>query len=331
MLSHFLAANRPASRLKCFDSQLRLCQVEIDLLAGASWAANHPTTMRSAMRAPTILVFDSGVGGLSVFAEVAKARPDARFVYAADDAAFPYGRLGEAALVARVRQVVGKLIDAHKPDLVVVACNTASTLVLPALRAHFEVPFVGTVPAIKMAAERSTSGVFAVLATPGTVARDYTQDLIRRYAASCDVTLVGSRHLAGLAEAALKGDEVADEAILAEIAPCFVRRGGKRTDSVVLACTHYPLLIERYRALAPWPVTWIDPAPAIARRVTQLIGEVPAIWRCQDDNIAVFTSGESVTPALHAALEGRGLAGLRIEPMPLSVAAQVAPHAHPPA
>lgn len=298
--------------------------MEIDLLAGASWAANHSVAMRATMTAPTILVFDSGVGGLTVFAEVAKARPDARFVYAADDAAFPYGRLSEAALIARVRQVVGRLIDQHRPDLVVVACNTASTLVLPALRAHFAMPFVGTVPAIKMAAERSASGIFAVLATPGTVARDYTQDLIRSYAASCEVTLVGSRHLAGLAEAALKGEGVADEAILAEIAPCFVARGDKRTDSIVLACTHYPLLIERYRALAPWPVTWIDPAPAIARRVTQLIGEKPATRPAQNDNIAVFTSGESVTPALRAAFGQRGLGALRTEPMPLSAAADVA-------
>ena len=107
--------------------------------------------------APTILLFDSGLGGLTVYREVAKARPDARLVYAADDAFFPYGRHGEAELVARVSAVMEELVAAHRPDLVVVACNTASTLVLSQLRARFTLPFVGTVPAIKPACAASVS------------------------------------------------------------------------------------------------------------------------------------------------------------------------------
>ena len=134
--------------------------------------------MSAAVHPPTILVFDSGLGGLTVFSEIAKARPDARFVYAADDAGFPYGRLSETALVARVLDGDGAAAGpVCAPDLVVVACNTASTLVLPSLRARFAIPFVGTVPAIKPAAERSLTRHVAVLATPGTVKRDYTQEL----------------------------------------------------------------------------------------------------------------------------------------------------------
>ncbi|MEA2818346.1 MAG: glutamate racemase, partial [Bradyrhizobium sp.] len=218
----------------------------------------------------TILVFDSGLGGLTVLREVVRAKPGARYVFVADDAFFPYGHHGEAELIARVVPLMGDLIAAHAPDLVVIACNTASTLVLSHLRAAYAVPFVGTVPAIKPACASSKSKRVSVLGTRGTVKREYTQALIRDFAQGCQVTLVGSADLASLAEAALNGGDVGDRDILSEIAPCFVEdRGGEsaRTDTVVLACTHFPLLIDRLVALAPWPVDWIDPAPAIARRV----------------------------------------------------------------
>ena len=215
--------------------------------------------------APTILVFDSGLGGLTVFREVVAARPDARFVYAADDAFFPYGRQDEAKLVARVLDVMEQLIAAHRPDLVVIACNTASTLVLPQLRERFKVPFVGTVPAIKPACSTSNSKLVSVLGTEATVKREYTRTLIREHGNDCAVTLVGSPRLAELAEAELKGETVTDADIAAEIAPCFVEADGARTDTVVLACTHYPLLLDRLERLAPWPVkssTRPRPSPA---------------------------------------------------------------------
>jgi glutamate racemase len=223
----------------------------------------------------TILVFDSGLGGLTVLREVVRAKPGARYVFVADDAFFPYGHHGEAELIARVVPLMGDLIAAHAPDLVVIACNTASTLVLSHLRAAYAVPFVGTVPAIKPACASSKSKRVSVLGTRGTVKREYTQALIRDFAQGCQVTLVGSADLASLAEAALNGGGVSDRDISSEIAPCFVEdRGGEpaRTDTVVLACTHFPLLIDRLVALAPWPVDWIDPAPAIARRVANLLG-----------------------------------------------------------
>jgi glutamate racemase len=268
-------------------------------------------------RSPTILIFDSGLGGLTVFAEVVKARPDARYVYAADDAAFPYGRLDEATLVARVVALMERLIAAYAPELVVIACSTASTLVLPPLRARFAVPFVGTVPAIKPAAAASASKAISVLATPGTVARDYTQDLIRQCAKGCHVTLVGSQRLAGLGVGEMTGAPAPDDALMAEIAPCFVDADGRRTDVVVLACTHYPLLLARFERLAPWPVRWIDPAPAIARRVVQLLGEPPSRQPQSGEPMAVFTGGTSLTPTLKAALRARGLPRIAVEPLPL--------------
>jgi glutamate racemase len=147
--------------------------------------------------------------------------------------------------------------------------------VLSHLRTAYTVPFVGTVPAIKPACASSISKRVSVLGTRGTVKREYTQALIRDFAQGCQVTLVGSGNLAALGEAALNGGGVSDQDILAEIAPCFVEDSedsSVRTDTVVLACTHYPLLMDRLVALAPWPVDWVDPAPAIARRVSDLLG-----------------------------------------------------------
>ena len=235
----------------------------------------------------TILVFDSGLGGLTVYREIAAVRPDAAFVYVADDAAFPYGALAEPALIARVVALMGDLIAVHRPDLVVIACNTASTIVLPVLRTNFTVPFVGTVPAIKPACSGSVTKRVSVLGTEATVRREYTRALIRDYAQGCDVTLVGAKALAGYAEAELYGAPVDDAALQAELAPCF-RDDGARTDTIVLACTHYPLLIERLRRLSPWPVNFVDPAPAIARRVADLLGPPST---AAGSTQAIFTSG----------------------------------------
>ena len=255
--------------------------------------------------APTILVFDSGIGGLTVFREVKAARPDARFIYVADDAGFPYGNLDEDRLIERVIDVVGGAIGEHKPDLVVVACNTASTLALGELRARFRVPFVGTVPAIKPACAQSVTKRVTVLGTQATVGREYTRALIREFASGCDVHLIGSPRLAAYAEAEFAGAPIADRAIATEIAGCFIDKDGRRTDTVVLACTHYPLLLDRFRANAPWPVTWLDPAPAIARRVADLMrarapGDPPPPPQI------IFTSGRVPSPQLAAALARYG-------------------------
>jgi glutamate racemase len=259
-----------------------------------------------------LLVFDSGLGGLTVYEEIAKARAGDELFYAADDAAFPYGAFADEDLVARVLAVVGEMVAALSPDLVVIACNTASTLVLGPLRARFPaLPFVGTVPAIKPAAAVSRSRLISVLATPGTVARDYTQALIREFAGDCEVELVGSGRLAGLAEAHMKGLAVDDGEIAREIAPCFVSRRGKRTDVVTLACTHYPLLSEHLTRLAPWPVDYIDPAPAIARRVDQLLGAPPHGRGAGAP--AIFTSGGAPSDPLRRALARYGLEARDLE------------------
>jgi glutamate racemase len=262
------------------------------------------------MAAPAkILMFDSGLGGLTVYREVATVRPDADFIYVADDAAFPYGALEESILVPRVVGLFDELVPAHRPDLAVIPCNTASTIVLPALREKFAVPFVGTVPAIKPACAASVTRRVSVLGTEATVAREYTRALIRDFAQDCQVTLVGSKHLASYAEAELAGAPVSDADICAELTPCFVD-DGTRTDTIVLACTHYPLLLDRLTKLAPWPVNYIDPAPAIARRVVDLLG--PAVAGAPIGSAhAIFTSGRPP----HVVLARFGIA-----PQPAAVA-----------
>ena len=193
---------------------------------------------------PTILVFDSGLGGLTVLREIVAARPDAHYVYVADDAFFPYGHHSEDRIIARVVPLIGELIAAHTPDLVVIACNTASTLVMSHLRSEYKLPFVGTVPAIKPACCGSKTKRVSVLGTKGTVKREYTKALIRDFAQGCEVTLVGSADLASLAEAALSGREVKrcrkswpnSRRVLSGPSEAV----SARTDTVVLACTHYP-------------------------------------------------------------------------------------------
>lgn len=245
----------------------------------------------------SILILDSGVGGLGVLREARVLVPQEHFIYVADNAGFPYGEWDETALALRLEKLFGDLIARFAPQIIIIACNTASTIAIERLRAAFSgQSFVGTVPAIKPAAERTRSGLVSVLATPGTVKRQYTRELIRQYAGRCHVRLVGSTVLAGLAETYMRDGFVDEDKVATEIAPCFVERNGARTDIIVLACTHYPFLANRMRKVAPWPVDWIDPAEAIARRAYSLFEQIGAAPQsagdaATGDDIALFTSG----------------------------------------
>jgi glutamate racemase len=241
----------------------------------------------------TVLVFDSGIGGLSVLREARVMMGNRKFVYVADDEAFPYGDWDEQPLCDRMVELFGRILEKWRPEISIIACNTASTIGISALRNAFpDQQFVGTVPAIKPAAERTASGLVSVLATPGTVKRQYTQDLIDQYASTCHVTLVGSTKLAGLSETYMRGGFTDEEAVKAEIMPCFVGEGIRRTDIVVLACTHYPFLANRMRKMAPWPVDWIDTSEAIARRATTLLEPLSDVaLEKQTRDEAYFTAG----------------------------------------
>ncbi|MFT6304052.1 MAG: glutamate racemase [Pseudomonadales bacterium] len=217
----------------------------------------------------TIIVFDSGVGGLSVLREARMLIHNQQFIYVGDDAGFPYGDWEGEALTHRIAGLFDTLIDKYNPSLAIIACNTASTQIMPELRSRFDIPFVGIVPAIKPAAERTSSGHISVLATPGTIERKYTLNLVDQFASHVQVKLVGATKLARLAEEHLQGIQIDTNLLKDEIAPCFVEHEGKRTDIITLGCTHYPFLVNEMRKLAPWPVDWLDPAEAVARQAVR--------------------------------------------------------------
>jgi len=219
-----------------------------------------------------VLVFDSGLGGLSVYRAINHVMRPLDITYVADFKNFPYGDWDEEKLADHLLKFVGELIHGLSPEIVVIACNTASTLVLNDLRmAYPNMLFVGTVPAIKPAANATRSHMFSVLATPGTAKRTYTTELIDTFAHSSQVKVVATPNLAPLAEERMQGRAIDIEAVKAQIAPAFVEEGDQRTDTIVLGCTHYPLILKDLRAAAPWDVAWIDPAPAIAKRLYSLL------------------------------------------------------------
>ncbi|MCM2292243.1 glutamate racemase [Allorhizobium sp. BGMRC 0089] len=266
------------------------------------------TETRACPKVRPVLVFDSGIGGLTVLREARVLMPERGFVYVADDAAFPYGDWEEAPLKERIVRLFATLLEEHQPEAVIIACNTAFTLAGAALRQAFpHMRFIGTVPAIKPAAERTRSGLVSVLATPGTVKRAYTHELIQSFATRCEVNLVGSPELARMAEAFLRGETLEDAAVLGEIAPCFQEKDGQKTDIIVLACTHYPFLANLFRRLAPWPVDWLDPAEAIARQARRLVPLEMDTDHPDGPDRAVFTAGRPDF-STRRLLQGFGLA-----------------------
>jgi glutamate racemase len=240
------------------------------------------------------LVFDSGVGGLSVSRDMRTRRPDLRQTYLADDAFRPYGEKTETQISDRLPALLAPLCAVLQPDIVVIACNTASTTALPAVRAVLDVPVVGVVPAIKPAAAASHARRIAVLGTPGTVRRRYVDELIERHAADCEVRLKGSVALVEQAERKLRGDPVDRQIIAREIAPLF---DGDPIDAIVLACTHFPLLRDELMAAAPYPVDWIDSGDAIARRVDSLLPKNLSPKACPPAHQTAFTTAPQVSAA----------------------------------
>ncbi|WP_375287360.1 glutamate racemase [Sphingomonas sp.] len=253
-----------------------------------------------------LLFFDSGVGGLSVVAPTLDLIPNAPIVYAADSAGFPYGTRSEAEIAARVPALLGRLVERYRPRLVVIACNTASTIALAHVRAALDLPVVGTVPAIKPAAEMSRTRVIGVLGTAATVRQPYVDDLAARFAADCTVLRHGSAALVEIAEAALAGVPSDQDAVAAELAALTGQPDGARIDVVVNACTHFPLLAETMAEVAPG-IRFVDGGPGIARRIAHLTqGQdwpaTPALHRL------VFTRLGARERAIGTTLSGRGFA-----------------------
>ena len=271
-----------------------------------------------------VLVFDSGVGGLSVFDAIAASGLALELDYVADNAWLPYGLKSDADLRARVPALLHSLVQQWAPDLVVVACNTASTIALDAVRAALTVPVVGVVPPIKPAAAITRTGVIGLLATPATVRRAYTNDLITQFAADKRVVRFGSSALVDIAERKLRGEPVDAAALAVEMQGLFGAPGGNEIDVVALACTHFPLIAQELAATAPRQCVWLDSGEAIARRVGNLLIAEQGGVRVRH---AGFTDG-TVAAALRDAFNARGFSTVAaigptpgFEATPLSVSA----------
>jgi len=238
-----------------------------------------------------ILFFDSGLGGLTVLGPTRALLPTAPIVYAADYAGLPYGKKSDEELAARVPALLGRLVERYQPRLAVIACNTASTIALPHVRAALDLPIVGTVPAIKPAAERTKTGVIGVLGTEATVRQPYVDDLSARFAAGKTVLRHGSPGLVTAAEAKLHGQSVDPDAVRNAIAGLRDQPGGDAIDVIVLACTHFPLLQEELQAVVGPHVALIDGAAGIARRIAHLTEGQP--WPAEArPGIAAFTHSD---------------------------------------
>lgn len=243
-----------------------------------------------------LLFFDSGIGGLSVLAPTRALLPTAPIVYAADSAGFPYGTKSESEIALRVPALLGRLVERFQPRLAVIACNTACTIALDQVRSALDIPVVGTVPAIKPAAERTRSNVIGVLGTEATIRQPYVDDLAERFASDCKVLRYGSPDLVGLAEAKLGGEDVTVEQVRVAAAPLFEQEGAEAMDVVVLACTHFPLLRDELDAAFPG-LDWVDGGTGIARRVQHLTREQP--WPTHyPGGIGIFTAGPPREPLL---------------------------------
>jgi len=235
-----------------------------------------------------LLFFDSGVGGLSVLEPTRALLPNAPIVYVADNAGYPYGKRSEQEIASRVPALLGRLVERFHPRLAVIACNTASTIALDHVRSALDLPVVGTVPAIKPAAETSKTRVIGVLGTEATVRQPYVDNLAAEFASDCTIIRHGSPELVDLAEATLAGDDVSIEAVRAAAQPMFDAPGGHRIDVGVLACTHFPLLRQDLSQAFPG-VEWIDGGPGIARRIAWLTREQP--WPTEPgEGVMIFTA-----------------------------------------
>jgi glutamate racemase len=256
------------------------------------------------------LVFDSGVGGLTIASELTRAAPQWAVDYAADSGFFPYGVKSDAELQARLPRLAAALVARARADLLVIACNTASTLSLADIRAATHVPVVGTVPAIKPAAQLTRTGVIGVLATPGTVRRAYLDDLEAKFAPGVTVVRRGSAGLVDAAERAARGQAPDHELIAEEVRPLFASPAGERIDVVVLACTHFPLIRDAIAAACPPGVQLIDTGPAVARQALRV---APASCeRSEEQPMAYVTGGEANRAAMAPVLARFGYAQVEV-------------------
>ena len=258
-----------------------------------------------------ILLFDSGVGGLTVLAELRKLLPEAPVIYAADLAGLPYGEKTEAEIAARVAGLLGRMSERFRPRLITIACNTASTIALGMVREVLNVPIVGTVPAVKPAAGLTRSGTIGLLGTAATIRQKYVDDLEREFARGKRLLRHACPELVAAAEAKLRGERIDPAVFAAAAAGLRGQPGGETIDTVVLACTHFPLVEDELRAAMGDNVRFVDGAEGIARRIAYLTWGQEFLRTSPD--VAVVTGDVARMAPLAAALKTYDLE--RFEPL----------------
>ena len=259
-----------------------------------------------------LLIFDSGIGGLSVLKPIRALLPYAPIVYVADSAFYPYGTKSEAEIAERLPAVLGRLARRYDPELVVIACNTASTIALDAVRTALKLPVVGTVPAIKPAAALSVTRTIGVLGTVATVRQPYVDRLAAEFASDCTILRHGSARLVDLAEAKLRGEAADLHEYRLILDDLLDQPGGAEMDTIVLACTHFPLVEQELSAAAPRPMMFVDGKEGIARRTAFLTRD--QVWpTTPTPGIAVFTRWDESFESYRPCLAAWGLE--RVEPL----------------
>lgn len=245
------------------------------------------TSARSKTAGPTILIFDSGVGGLSIYREVGQLSPDLHYIYAFDNDAFPYGEKSAEFIIEHIIRFIDQIQQKHALAIAIIACNTASTVSLPVLRAHFQFPIIGVVPAIKPATKLTRNGVIGLLATKVTVSGNYTRELINRFAVDCKVKMIASSELVELAEKKLHGQVISKEALVRIVKPWLKMK--EPPDTIVLGCTHFPLLSVELKEVLLDGTRLIDSGAAIARRAVWLINNHQNLILTKSKNIVYCT------------------------------------------
>ncbi|MFV0447063.1 MAG: glutamate racemase [Vibrio sp.] len=255
-----------------------------------------------------VLIFDSGVGGLSVYKEIQALLPQLSYTYLFDNEAYPYGELDQKVLLQRVESLVTGLVNKEGFDIVVIACNTASTIVLPTLRSRLSIPVVGVVPAIKPASSIANKAV-GLIATPATITRQYTHDLIRSFSADKNVELLGSTRLVDMAEEKLRGKAIDLQELQNILSPLV-----NHIDVAVLGCTHFPLIKDEIQHVLGKDVLLVDSGEAIARRVKNLLG-VESGARSENKHTIYSSALPWEESALNERLEQIGFSAIRPYPL----------------
>lgn len=234
-------------------------------------------------------IFDSGVGGLSVFREIRKLLPDEKYIYFSDSAHCPYGEKSRDYIIDRARQIASFLIS-QGAEIIVVACNTATAAAISTLREEFPVSFIGMEPAVKPAAQATSSGVVGVLATAGTLKASKYIDTRERWAHDVKIVEhIGQGFVELVENGTVTGPEA--EAIAEKSVRPLIDAGA---DTIVLGCTHYPFLSEAILKAAGRPITLIDPAPAVAKHLQELMMEKDLI-HSDGYSITLYSSGDPKT------------------------------------